>query len=91
MYSLRNAGFSIDARRHVLSVCWSVEFKGYAYRTLAEGREPHVMAEDDSTVKRLFVEAKSQETECRQMPEGFEVLRVSGVCVCVCGFECSYS
>ena len=76
MYSLRNAGFSVHARRHALSVCCCVEFKGYAYRTLAEGGEPHVMAEGDSAVRRLFVESKSHETECRHMPEGFEVLGV---------------
>lgn len=66
----------MDARRQALSVCWSVEFKGYAYRTLDEGREPDGIPEFDSAVWRLFVEAKSQETECRPIPEGFEVLWV---------------
>ena len=76
-FDLRTAGYSLEARRNALCVQCSVEFKGYAYRALADGSEPHVMAAgacgSESTARRLFGGPLQQETGFKKLPDGFEV------------------
>ncbi len=78
MHALRQAGYSREARRAALDCGCSVEFKGYAYRTLAEGQDPHVRmgrrGEEASAVRRLF-ETQDVGGQFAVLPEGFEVLR----------------
>ena len=84
MHALRQAGYTREARRAALDSGCSVEFKGYAYRTLAEGMDPHVRmgsrGGEASGVRRLF-ETKEVGGQFAVLPEGFQVLHPRSWCI----------
>ena len=80
MFDLGRAGFSKEARRAVLGEAFSVEFKGYAYRTLTFGRDPSTVVDEGCrrSVRWMLEEEDAGQAEFKLLPEGFEVCALIG-------------